>query len=112
MVDTNVHEPLTFTVGDDAWISINCTDAADHALDLTTSSVEWQLKDADGTIAVQLTKAEGDIAVDAGVCAIWLHAATTALLAAGFYQDRLRITSEEGFITTLSSGPIQFRVLP
>jgi hypothetical protein len=112
LTPSNIHDPLSFDLGDDWVIEVNCTDASGNPLDLTGAQIEWKLtRSSDKTVAALLTRDHGivvasDTNASPTACTVLLPAADTALLIAGYYQDRLRVTTFDGIVTTQSFGRI------
>jgi hypothetical protein len=116
----NVHDPQVFDIGDDWQIEFDCNDGAGNPLDLTAAgAIEWLLRDQTGNQIALLTLAAGDITVLPAVstnaipnaCSVWFKNALTAALTPGFYNDRLRVTTWQGFVTTQSYGRVEARAV-
>ena len=70
-------------------------DASGQPLGLAGASLQWTLLDEAGAATITLPGAAGSIAltdIPGGLCQITVSAATTAILAKGRYEDRLRVT--------------------
>src|SRR5690348_5271084 len=94
---SNIHDPLTFDVGDDWVIKIFCTNSDGTPMDLTGApSVVWKLESA-STRSIMFTLVLGNgISMlqpfTLGICVVWLKAAQTATLAPGPYFDKCVVT--------------------
>lgn len=94
---TTTHEPQQFIIGDTWEIEVACHDGDNNVLSLTdVTEITWTLEQADGTIALTLTKTGGDISVSEedgpnGICLVTVPSGQTAALAPNSYYDSLRV---------------------
>src|ERR1700687_3545927 len=94
-----IHDPIQFFSGDTWQIEFSCSRSNGLPLDLTGASVEWSLDTYDGGVNL-LTRTVGNgIAITnptGGKCDLTVADPDTALIAPGFYRDRLRVTTRNG----------------
>jgi hypothetical protein len=113
---SRTHPPLAFNIGDDWFIEVECKSADGSPLDLRGAEVEWRLTDMAGNTIFDLTVGAG-VAIEPAfppvpypnVVMIRLLPAQTSQIVPGRYQDRTRVRSAHGIVSTQSTGPIDAR---
>src|SRR6266566_3693524 len=111
---SNIHDPLTFDIGDDWIIQVQCTNSDGSNMDLTGAAVNWKLSTlATPTVPATVIKnynvGSGISIVSPptlGKAIIWLPKTESAVIVAADYADKCTVTTAGGLVSTQSKGRI------